>query len=174
MTQKKEQGAAVKSPDAYFGDWFFDIQEYYWDTFGLRRVEVMDEAKNKPLRSRYTDFLTSHGWDKKDASKLATRRFSYTKMAWKKFDFDLAANLEGHCFPLRDQPLKLQVIKHSGEQVIFAVFSQNTNTYIDLITIDTNHFEQYAKSGQPNLSKHYDVNLLPDSDLKYELKRVLK
>lgn len=171
---KKTNGLPVENPDTYFNDWAFSIPKFYWDLFGLRRVSVLDVDKNKPLRDAFIKERVLLGVCKKEASRQATQEFRFQKLVWKKFDFDTAFGLEGYVFDLKNQPVRLQVVKENGEQIVLAVFDMCQNAYTNLISISTKHFELYMKTGDRSYITPYDVNLLSESDFKYELKRTVK
>lgn len=170
---RKANNLPVENPDTYFNDWAFSVPKFYWDLFGLRRVSVLDVDKNKPLRDAFIKEQVLLGVCKKEASKQATQEFRFEKLVWKKFDFDITFGLEGYVFDLKNQPLRLHVVKEDSEQIVMAVFNQSLGTYVSVIAIRAKYFQRYARTGNPEYVTPYDVNTLPESDFKYELKRTV-
>ena len=199
--RKQPPPEPVADPDTFFDKWAFQVPRVYWDLFGLKKAEVIDQVKNDPLRRAYIhkQFISTieqrkqqiatsidlgscieqatidvFKKDKSRFSKEATQLFKLKKTVWKKYGFNFQGVLDGYVFFLKDNSVKIQIIKNKGDVIIFADFDFKTNSYSNLRTIKIGNFELFLKTNDTSLAEFYDPNLLNESEFKYLLKSSIK
>jgi len=176
VKSKKKKGVRLKNPPEHcFKDWVFKIDCEYWEIFGVRWTEWIDIEKAKPLRAAMVKELLANDAElqAKDARAIAVKKIRPKISGWAKYDLDKELFSEGYLFKHRTEGYVLQIFGFDNESFILLFFDVSTKKYIKLAEADFDTFIKFIKSGDQGLLVDRDPLRLPESEMKYEIKKYI-
>lgn len=162
------------SPEKYFKNWNFDIGENYWEIFGIKRAEWIDLVKAKPLREkRKIELMTNNPTlTAKKAQAQAVKEIRPKIYGWGQFQILASDFSEGYLFKHKEGYC-VQLIGFKDGLFILLFFDSLTNDYFKLVELDFNCLLEFLKSGDSSKLIDKDPSTLPESELKYLIKKSL-
>lgn len=174
--QLKSRGIKLDSDaKAFFEEWAFEIGSCYWDIFGVKYVSWIDQEKAKPLRAeKVIELLANNpGMSEKNAKSQAVKSVRPKKYGWALYQADIFNFSEGYLFNHKDKNYSVQILGYESDAFILLFFDQIKKRYIKLADVYFSDFFKFLKTGDSWLLKERNPISLPESDLKYEIKKHL-
>lgn len=160
----------------FFCSWAFDIGPHYWEIFGVKYGTWIDQEKAKPLRAEKVIDLLAKNPDMlaKEAKSIATKVIKPTKNGWALYQAEAFDFSEGYLFNHRAENYSVQILGYESDDFILLFFDQIKKRYFKLANVDLKDFFYFLETGNQKTLIDRNPMMLPESDLKYEIKQHLE
>lgn len=175
--QLKSRGIKLDADaKAFFEEWAFNIDRCYWDIFGVKYVSWIDQEKAKLLRAEKVIELLANNLDmsEKEAKSQAVKLVRPKKYGWALYQADIFDFSEGYLFNHKYKNYSVQILGYASDAFILLFFDQTKKRYIKLADVHFSQFFEFLKTGDSWFLKDRDSMALPESALKYEIKKHLQ
>ncbi len=174
-THEIKETRLKQTPESYFKDWAFGIGDHYWDILGIKSREWIDFVKAKPLREkRKLELLQlDPSLSPKKAQSIAVKEIRPKTRGWAIAEPLRSDFSEGYLFEHRVERYFLQIFGFDGDLLILLFFNPETSRYTRLVEASFKELLSFLEAGDQSSLKDRDPDRLPESDMKYEIKRSL-
>lgn len=157
------------SPEIYFDEWYFDVRDFYWSIFGVKRSEWVDNKKSKIKRKSLKEQYIEDGLSEEKAHKLSMTKGKVMRTGWGVYSIDPADFAEGYSLLSRKDDLRFQILENKDSRVVFAKYKDSSLKLLSIDLVSYKDLVEFLKTGDESLIIPFNPKMLPESQNKYFL-----